>query len=65
MIWERSYYLDLDKSARSCWSDSKDSDGGAVVAPHGAGCCVCCPRVDSGGERDRQFGNMLGVSYFG
>jgi hypothetical protein len=62
MIRERSYCLDLDESARSCWSDSEDSYGGAVVAPHRAGCCVCCARVDSGGEIDRQFGNMLGVS---
>jgi hypothetical protein len=40
MIRERSYCLDLDESARSCWSDSKDSDGRAAVAPYRAGCGV-------------------------
>jgi hypothetical protein len=32
MLRERSYCLDLHGSARSRWSDSKDSDGGAAVA---------------------------------
>jgi hypothetical protein len=40
MITERSYCLDLDKSAGSRWSDSEDSDGGAAVAPYRAGCRI-------------------------
>src|SRR6266550_4034636 len=61
MLRERSYCLDLDESARSCWCDSKDGDGGAVIAPYRTGRGVRRPGVDSGIEIDRQFGDMLGA----
>ena len=40
MIRKRGYCFDFDESARSCWCDSEDSNGGAAVAPDGTGCGI-------------------------
>jgi hypothetical protein len=61
MIRERSHCLDLDQSARSRWSDSKDSDDARRShRPSGLRHRPTLGRLR--GQIDRQFGNMLGVS---
>jgi hypothetical protein len=40
MARKHSHSLDLDEGAQSRWCDSKDSDGGAVIAPYRTGCGV-------------------------
>lgn len=62
MIRDHRYRVDLDEGTGPCRCDSKDSNGGAAIAPYRTGCGVGRSGVDSGCEIDRQFGDMLGAS---
>lgn len=62
MLRDHGHCVDLDKSARPCRRDSKDSNGSAAIPPYRTGCGVGRHGIHSGGEIDRQFGDILGSS---